>query len=149
MTAEKPQNVSFAGYAETNALVVVQENEKANLVCVVPEVLPIPSVQVWLERAAISPKDITDQFLLASELNIKCSQNPLDKTCPMHMSYTVLATNRDFIPSFIHDGKQLTCSAKMKELDFDEKSSTITLSVICKSYTIIYLKMFLFNIQTD
>lgn len=132
VTSGKPQNVSFMGYSATNAVVVLQEDEKANLVCFVPNVLPIPSVELWMERSAVSPKDITEQFLLESELNMLCPGNQMDKTCPLHMSYNMRATNRDFIPSFMHDGKQLTCTTKMKQHDQDQMSSTITLVVHCK-----------------
>lgn len=124
----KPTNISFVHVNQS--IVVVRENERPNFVCEVPNVLPIPSVRIWLEREVVSPKDITNDFLVASRQNVMCNQNPSEKSCPLHISYTLFATNRDFNVSFNHNGKKMTCKATMRVLEKDEISTDITLKVI-------------------
>lgn len=134
----KPTNISFIQYNQSiatvhnnHSIVNFRENERPNLKCQVPDVLPIPSVHIWMEREVISPKDITGDFVVGTQQNVMCNQNIAEKTsCPLHSSYTMEAINRDFNVSFNHDGKTMTCKATMRTLDKDEISTEIRLKVI-------------------
>jgi len=141
-----------------NDTISVREGEVIPFECNVPAVMPIPSTSLWIledERLIPTPygvaigdirpsngvldrirnrtmdawRDVSNDFLVSTLANPRCTDNPSIKTCPLHLDYTVEVTRSGLVASSLHDGRLLTCVSVMKQFTMDMVNASVLLDV--------------------
>ena len=108
------------------------EGESSDFGCRVPNVFPTPDVNIYVNKVKSQKlEDVTPNFLITEEQNIRCTENVGMKACPLHVSYDMLVVNKDFKPTYEHDEQTLTCSATMRQFSRDGQKIQIKMNVEC------------------
>jgi hypothetical protein len=155
-------NETRTGHAETrlewNDTLSYTEGDLIPVHCISENILPIPSVELWItdsDKESVNPlasprpisglvdrwrqqpgekwRDLNDAYLVATELNRHCAALAGVKgNCPLSFDYNVTATPRGLTADWRYDDKQLTCLVKMRDFERDEAHASVALTIFYK-----------------
>jgi hypothetical protein len=141
---------------QNDTTLYLREGEIIPFECVVPAVIPIPSMSLWildddrltptpLGRTDVRPsngildrirnktfdaaRDVSFDFLVQTQANPRCTENPSIKTCPLHLDYDISAVRSNLRATPFHDGRLLTCAAVMRDFWMDMVNASVVLDV--------------------